>query len=101
MLGVNSIVDRAILLSDPPTVDHLIDKSLPIAEVDSQIHLAKLHLSLPKALPAELADVCAKIIDKIREEFQAVSEQKNHPKCHVPTSVTAVHAVYIRAKNLF
>jgi hypothetical protein len=78
MLGINSIVSRAVLLNDsPPKLDHFVENPLPMAEVDLQFQLAKLHLSLPKALSAELADVCAKIVDKPREEFRSASTQKN------------------------
>jgi hypothetical protein len=41
-----------------------------------QFQLAKLHLSLPKALPAELAFVCGKIMDKTREELKALDKRQ-------------------------
>jgi hypothetical protein len=67
--------------------------------VDLQFQLAKLHLSLLKALSAELTFVCGKIIDKTREGFKALDKRQYNPKYIIPTSVAAVHATYTRGKN--
>jgi hypothetical protein len=71
---------------------------LPVAEVDLQLQLAKLHLSLPKALYSELADVCVKIMRKTREDFNNEPSQF-HPSCHIPGTLNEVHAAYIKGKN--
>jgi hypothetical protein len=99
MLGVNSLIERAVLLDESPSRNHLEANPIPIAEVDLQFQLAKLHLSLPKALSAELAFVCGKIMDNTREDFKALDKQQYNPKCIIPTSVAAVHATYTRGKN--
>jgi hypothetical protein len=80
MLGVNSLIERAVLLHESPSRNHMEANPLPIAEVDLQFQLAKLHLSLPKALSAELAFTCGKIMDKTREEFKALDKRQYNPK---------------------
>jgi hypothetical protein len=88
-----------VLLHESPSCNRLEANLLPIPEVDFQFQLAKLHLSLPKALSTELAFVCGKIMDKTREEFKEMYKRQYNPKCIIHTSVTAVHATCTRGKN--
>jgi hypothetical protein len=99
ILGVSSLIERAVLLHESPPRNHLEANSLPIAEVALQFQLAKLYLSLPKALSAELAFVCGKILYKTIEEFKAPDKRQYNPKCIIPKSVAAVHATHTHGKN--
>jgi hypothetical protein len=98
MLGIDSLVDSAMLLESDPTIEHLQHNPLPVAEVDLQLQLAKLYLSLPKALSAELAYVFANSMRKTREEFSDEPSQFQ-ARYHIPGTVNEVHAAYTKGKN--
>jgi hypothetical protein len=57
MSGVNSLIERFILLNSTPMIFHLESNPLPIAEVDLQFQLAKLNMYLPKSLSVELTEI--------------------------------------------
>jgi hypothetical protein len=98
MLGVNSLIEIAVMLHESQSRSHLEANPLPIVQVDIQFQLAKLHLSLPKALSAELAFVCDKIMDKTREEFKALDKRQYNPKCIIPTSVVQLTRLILVAR---
>jgi hypothetical protein len=99
LCGVNSLVERSVLLNYTPMLPHLESNPLPIAEVDLQFQLAKLHIYLPKSLSAEFVKVYGNIMYMTREEFRASSDQHYHKKCHEPTTFQVVLAAYTCGKN--